>query len=1077
MKKGKTILLLSALASLVAFSAGCNPTTSSSQETARVDLKQEQVEMTIGDTQSLIAEYDKVDGETLVFESSDPSIVSVDEKGVMKALAQGTATLTVKYGEATDSAEVNVSFGEFVPVLKIPTAKNDAVQLRTSDYVDLKGVVSFNGVTFDNAELTYTLADKTLGTLTDDGVFTATKAGKTEIIITATWNGYTGETMNKTIEITALPTVEISVNRGENSGLTLYSLDDTVLPYSVQCKEDGEEIDYEVAVMSSEKYINFTPQSVQSRGLAGYAELTVTCQDSLGNEYARIIPVTVEHTLVEREETLDYFSAYDGDFVGGATLRKLLGEDITAVKDGAGNALRVENNKAYALPTKGDMATETTFTIYGSTYALKANVKAYTRVIDEAEDFSIFHTSATTWQEFAVSPAFDGYYILSNNIDAGNYMHAKVSEGLISANASMAMDTPEYKVYGGLTGTLDGNGYTIDAMTFPAYGLFGHINGGAVKNVAFTNCRFTTSSSTAVLASYVYGSNINNLYLHAEQFGGGANGVGMLWLDTCDTVVENVLIDVPVEYTGSSKAKNNGYGSLGGLYGEALAGDWAPTTYRDVFVVSPNVLVYRNNTRKLIVDGINRTQEVPEGFKYYQLEGMERYDDAAALKAANKTFNSFNTLYWEKKDGILTWKAKADPILDESQFDAIIREFSTVDGNVGSVRALFDAKPSQTVKLTAAYQGSRELTVEGTKIFGVKPAFVRESGKIVGIRMISLTVVGNVGGMEQTRQIGVYAYTHIIDEASDLAIFYEPVKDVDNRAENEKNEYLADGVTPNPDYKKSDGVDDRYVAENGSPYDGYYILKCDIDASEYVHACPNENNAFMGINAAQVLSKGINLGLKGTFDGRGHTIDGLTVGRNGLFGFVNGGVVKDVAFTNVKLASADNVIQGGLLGTYMVNATIENVYAQIVAYEKKQGVAGLWADTYGASVKNVLVVMPEITGMSAKNEQYGYGSLGIWCNDRISAEYKPSTYENVYVISKTVLSQRLNAKANQNYIADAANRTETQKPADLQSGEKTFEGKLYLLDGVERYDTANAAGNVAFGSWKIAGGAITWTKP
>ncbi len=1046
MKKKLLLLVLTLLAISLTFIACKNK---NEPQQTWVELEQKQFNLTVGEKQSLMPAFTQVEGVTLRFESSNDDVVSVSDVGVMRANKVGEATVKVYYGKAYDTARVTVGLGGLIPMLNIPAVYDDSVTLRRGDFVDLSGVISFNGVDFYDAELSYTVLDSQIGTVVDT-TFTAGSVGETYINITASWNGYDGVTMQKTIKVTVVPTVEISLDDGLKSALTLYSLDDTVLTYRVTCKQDGEDIPYSIEVTSGEQYINFTNSSVQSKGIAGNAEITVSCSDSYGNDYEKKIPVYVKHTVYSHGERLPYFSAYDGDFIGGKTLRQLLGEDITAVKDSLGNSLNVRGNKAYDLPTSNTEVTSTVLTVYGSTYALEIPVEAYTRVIDEADDFSIFNLGVSTWSELADGHVIDGYYVLKNNVDAGEYSHPQAGDGLVSGNAHQAWQTST----SGFVGTLDGNGYTVDSMTYPMHGIFGHINGGTVKNIGFTNCKFVGSSGTAVLASYVYRANISNVYVHADKFGTGTRGVGIIWNDCCDTIVENVLINVPTTYAG-----NGDHGSISYLFGQVSATNWPPTFFRETYVISPVPLVYRT-TRSFVVDAINRTNTVvPEGFDLKNIEGVTRYDTVADMALSNKTFGSFNEAFWTVDEGVLKFNNKPNPIVDESQFDVIIRDFSAYDGDVGNLLPLFNALSDQAVSIEKAYQGSRELTVSGSKILGVKPNFVRENGDIVGINLTGITVVGKVGSESKTIEVGLYAYSHVIDEASDLAIFHEDVADDPNTPE-----------------------DERYLPESGTPFSGYYVLKNDIDASSYVHACPNEHNTFMGINAVQVRSKGINLGLKGTFDGRGYTIDGLTVTRNGLFGFVNGGVVKDVAFTNVKIAyspTSSSFIHGGILGTYVVDATITNVYAQVVEYVTGQGVASMWVDSLGSNVSNVLVEMPEITGMSANNIKYGYGSLSVWGNDVIDESREDNVYDNVYVISKTVLSQRLNTANNQNYILDAANRTDTQAPPTLTgTGDVEYEGKLYLIEGITRLDElSDVTATVHGGYWSITDGVINWQKP
>ena len=121
------------------------------------------------------------------------------------------------------------------------------------------------------------------------------------------------------------------------------------------------------------------------------------------------------------------------------------------------------------------------------------------------------------------------------------------------------------------------------------------------------------------------------------------------------------------------------------------------------------------------------------------------------------------------------------------------------------------------------------------------------------------------------------------------------------------------------------------VPDNATYLAGTYVLANDIDATSYVHC--------MNIGWSSKAN-----GLTGTFDGRGHSIDGITIRQGGLFGVISSGKVLNVAFTNVKLSSADD--KGGMSGNNLY------VLATLV-----------W---YGVSIDNVFVEIDQWIGSSAK---------------------------------------------------------------------------------------------------------------
>ena len=116
--------------------------------------------------------------------------------------------------------------------------------------------------------------------------------------------------------------------------------------------------------------------------------------------------------------------------------------------------------------------------------------------------------------------------------------------------------------------------------------------------------------------------------------------------------------------------------------------------------------------------------------------------------------------------------------------------------------------------------------------------------------------------------------------------------------------------------------------------DGYYVLKNDIDATNYYmyddgirtgNDKASVGNGWYGVGDF----KGKTLGLTGTFNGLGHKVDNLCSERNysGLFELVNGGTIKNFALTNFKAYSKSSRACG--FAYYAYDPVVENVYIHI----------------------------------------------------------------------------------------------------------------------------------------------------
>ncbi len=162
--------------------------------------------------------------------------------------------------------------------------------------------------------------------------------------------------------------------------------------------------------------------------------------------------------------------------------------------------------------------------------------------------------------------------------------------------------------------------------------------------------------------------------------------------------------------------------------------------------------------------------------------------------------------------------------------------------------------------------------------------------------------------------------------------------------------------------------------------DGYYILGNNIDASEA---------AFVG----RGWYSGDGVGLVGTFDGRGYTIDGFNISSGGgIFGVVSStATVKNVAFTNIKVNAPTS--HAPVLA-YAMMGTLENCYFGIneLSTGYVTGTAGLFVQANDKNViKNVVVVANCSISVP---EGFPEGKYGI-----LEAATNKGAFENVFVVS------------------------------------------------------------------------------
>ena len=159
-----------------------------------------------GETWTLIVAVTPVDTtEKVSFVSSDESVVTVTNGGVLTAVGGGNATITVTCGQASATCEVTCSFGETTPSEPEPTEPivtgefefswNTAYTEKSTGNGD--ATLSAQGKTWrayksslkvDPADITWTSDDESVCTVVD-GIVTAVGHGQT--LIHASYNGVT----------------------------------------------------------------------------------------------------------------------------------------------------------------------------------------------------------------------------------------------------------------------------------------------------------------------------------------------------------------------------------------------------------------------------------------------------------------------------------------------------------------------------------------------------------------------------------------------------------------------------------------------------------------------------------------------------------------------------------------------------------------------------------------------------------------------------------------------------------------------------------------------------------------------
>ncbi len=602
---------------------------------------------------------------------------------------------------------------------------------------------------------------------------------------------------------------------------------------------------------------------------------------------------------------------------------------------------------------------------------------AASKVINQATDLSVFNVADATDLK-------DGYYVLGGDIVVG---------GEYENNHEASIPTNKIEDEYGLSGTFNGMGYTVSDMTLAPNGLFGVINGGTVKNVAFKDVSFVENTTyTYGLASVVQNATFENVYLQVNDLGGVGKVTAVGFASIWDSTLKNCIFECPA----ADRDQTQTYGSF-----TAYPNNMKNVTFEDTYVISPAKMGHRSkdNVTNSVIDASD-------------LEGVTRYNDAMEFinDKANNDYSSFNATCWNTTGEFPVWNG-------QPAYKVVEGMFSAKDG------LLINKNGSEDVSLKTVFgenavvtQNGETLSWDGDALTGVKPALIREDGYTTDVGYVTLQATAD----DEITNYLVKAYTLVLDNANDLSFFQMEFNGGRN--------YMTE----------------EQAAAN--KFDGYYILANNVDGIIDSYATTKDtrhNGAFKEADGARVEVAGYGtvgtqaitteaggeslgtikeFGLIGTFDGNGYEISNMYVGFDGIFGLIGSyGTIKNVAFKGITVADRYSV---ALAGFVCDNAKLTNVYLG-ASYPEDSPSNKANRLMFGQARSTV--VLENCIIQAEEN-----GTTGTAVHGVIGKMDAAPTWANVYVISNLEVSW-----ADSSTIYDAAN----------------ISGAANTIAGCERYET------------------------
>ena len=645
-------ILLLVLVSIFAITACNNSESEEGRESLRLNYTD--IQLKVGDKFALLAEYTAKEGCVLKYKCENDQIAVVDEYGEVTAVSLGETKVIVEYGEFTEECKINVSLGEMIPTMDIIYLDADEIGVSLNDTLNLKSVISYNGKQYYDAAFTYELSDNSVGKMEDDQ-FVPLKIGVTQILMTGTWRGYEGSSLEKLITVNVTAPVIISLNGGMN-GVEIYTLKnfdgiqyENSVKLDIKVTEGGTPINFDVKILDGEEFFDFDDQNYIVTGKSsGVGDIQVSCKGTDGTIYTQQYTIKVKRPVALKNDKIYEFDASTGML----DAEEIFNQPDTKIIDAFEGdlPLKVSDGRIMELAVDGkSVPTERYITVYNNICGYTIPLIAYSKIIYSAEDLKYFNVNNNA-KDFSQAKTFDGYYVLANDIELGASLGANgtsinsVSHLIDGKPDKNAPGKTYYREYG-LTGTFDGRGHTVKGMTFNVGGLFGLIN-GTVKDVAFVGSELYGLNATTMAFNVYDDACFENVYIEVVKQSNHIDAAGFAYRVSHQMSMNNVI----VKAIGLTNANRN-YGSFAiSVFGGEKNAEL--TSWQNVYVISSIGMTY--GTGNLKADASN--QSVTEGVYLYT--GVKRYGDEEEMKAdVQNDYSSFESTHiWSIQDGIPVWK-------------------------------------------------------------------------------------------------------------------------------------------------------------------------------------------------------------------------------------------------------------------------------------------------------------------------------------------------------------------------------------------------------------------------------------
>lgn len=835
-------------------------------EGASIAFSSSSYTMSFYENLTLSPTYVQCSGE-IEWTSSDPSVATVESDGSVIPHKSGTTEITVTRGGVSAKTSVTVVESAAVPVLSL---NREEINLLVGGSLAIVPTVRFDGAEVEGFTAEMTSQNTSVATV-ENGRVTGVAKGETEIVVSVSYRGY--DFAERRIPVSVKDDVNIVLSANE---IDLHTKEVSGYEYLTQRQIDaevyisGKKVESPSLTWASG---NASVASV-SNGLitavgAGNTDITVSYTDG-GETYTAAVYTSVSLSRVDAEFA-EIDLSKNSEVTFSATYDSTEGTPSAQIN---GNTVAITSSDTTGYKIKADVL----LPYYGYQDVVVTTAKAeyhfpallITKMVCTLEDLVSISANMD-----AATRTLTGYYVLGNDIQADSKTNNSYNN---SVQIVTAWSNTAEK---GFVGTFDGRGHVISGLNIYQDGLFYCIGAaGVVKNLGIVNA----TGEGYVLASECRGT-IDNVYVTSDsktyltQMSDNAvlsNSFAIL--SATGSYIVNTIFD-------STCSIKNVY-----AYAEGMI---AKTSYDQ----GDDPTIYASKDVAELRDQFSTVDFAASGYgaEYWQLvSGMPVLKNAESLLSDTVTIDMGDN--YTCPLGMVISVATSDVASVSLQTDAEIY----LEGN----NLLVMGSGSAVVTVTSIYGNTTTKTIFFT-VAGemVDRTDVRLFDYELSSERVSFTLPSDVSDVARI-SFGTSAY---VEKDNGFTVSGNTVtieKSVLDTVSNAYGEYTITLATPNGSYytygcsfvtKIIDSYEELTSIRYTKTLDGYYIL-----GSSFIAGNGEAMPALL-----QNWSSSPDEGFIGIFDGRGHSITNLKLGKDGMFYCLGSGTIRNLALVNVTVETSE----------------------------------------------------------------------------------------------------------------------------------------------------------------------------